>query len=132
MIKVEQIDGYEVCTEYVQGFYWRGNFGSGFSFPSDPQGNVELNKLKPIALEHYNKCIDGTYDVVKCNIEKFVTRRKLCECGSGEVPEQHLDARGIYLTHACTACEAEKLGRYRADVLTDCNYWTDEPIDEPD
>jgi hypothetical protein len=27
-------------------------------------------------------------------------------------------------------CEAEKLSHFRPDVLTDSNYWHDEPIDE--
>ncbi len=40
------------------------------------------------------------------------------------------DARGIFLCWTCPACEVEKLSHYRADVLTDPNYWHDEPIDE--
>jgi hypothetical protein len=42
-----------------------------------------------------------------------------------------IDARGIYLTFVCERCRDEKLSKYRADVLTDCNYWHIEPIDEP-
>jgi len=40
------------------------------------------------------------------------------------------DARGIFLTYTCPACHAKKMAGYRQDVLTDPNYWADEPIDE--
>lgn len=40
------------------------------------------------------------------------------------------DARGIFLTHVCDRCEKTKIKAYRADVLKNSNYWTDEPIEE--
>ena len=39
------------------------------------------------------------------------------------------DARGIPLTFVCDKCVDDKLKRYRQDVLTDSQYWADEPID---
>ena len=39
------------------------------------------------------------------------------------------DARGIYLCRVCDKCRDAKLSKYRPDVLTDSNYWADEPID---
>jgi hypothetical protein len=43
---------------------------------------------------------------------------------------QHYDARGIFLFYACATCyDAQRL-KYRDDVMTDPNYWHDEPIDE--
>ncbi len=59
-----------------------------------------------------------------------MARLQQCPCGSGEWPEAHHDARGIFLCYACDKCEAEKLSHYRPDVLTDPNYWADEPIEE--
>jgi hypothetical protein len=44
--------------------------------------------------------------------------------------EARYDARGIFLTYVCEKCEKEKLSHYRPDVLTDSNYWHDEPIDD--
>lgn len=55
---------------------------------------------------------------------------KNCDCGSGEIREAEYDARGIFLVYACDKCRKEKLSRFRPDVLTDPNYWTDEPIEE--
>lgn len=54
----------------------------------------------------------------------------LCPCGSGEHSWWEHDARGIPLCRVCDKCRKEKLGRYRPDVLTDPNYWTDEPVEE--
>jgi len=53
-----------------------------------------------------------------------------CMCGSGLIQEAQYDARGIYLCATCPKCEKEKLGHYRPDVLTDPDYWHDEPLDE--
>lgn len=54
-----------------------------------------------------------------------------CPCGSGLTANAEYDARGSFLTYACDRCRKEKLSRYRTDVLTDANYWSDEDI-EPD
>ena len=39
------------------------------------------------------------------------------------------DARGIYLVTVCEKCVDKKLAKYRPDILTDGNYWADEPIE---
>lgn len=54
---------------------------------------------------------------------------KLCICGSGKGRIERRDARGIFLTFACEDCWPEKSRTYRADVLSDPNYWADEEID---
>jgi cbb3-type cytochrome oxidase cytochrome c subunit len=53
-----------------------------------------------------------------------------CTCGSGLPSERQYDARGIYLQRTCKKCHRRKMMIYRPDVLTDPNYWHDEPIDE--
>jgi hypothetical protein len=58
--------------------------------------------------------------------------RNACGCGSGLAREAHHDARGIFLCYACAECEQEKLSHYRSDVLTDPDYWADEPIEPED
>jgi hypothetical protein len=40
------------------------------------------------------------------------------------------DARGIPLGRVCDTHRDQFLSRYRSDVLTDPNYWHDEPIEE--
>jgi len=58
----------------------------------------------------------------------MVTRQ--CDCGSGLTTYPIHDARHIFLTFACEQCEKEKLSHFRPDVLTDPNYWHDEPIED--
>jgi len=53
-----------------------------------------------------------------------------CHCGSGEPSYIEYDARGIPLTRCCRACRAERLSKYRPEVLTDQQYECDEPIEE--
>jgi hypothetical protein len=55
---------------------------------------------------------------------------RLCPCGSGKWSWWEHDARGIPLARVCDECCVDKLSRYRRDVLTDPNYYTDEPVEE--
>ena len=52
-----------------------------------------------------------------------------CSCGSGRSSWWEYEARGIALARVCEKCKKQKLSRYQRDVLTDPNYWTDEPIE---
>ena len=52
-----------------------------------------------------------------------------CPCGSGEPSRWQYDARGIELCRTCVKCHTRKMAGYRRDVLTDSNYWADEPIE---
>jgi hypothetical protein len=51
-----------------------------------------------------------------------------CTCQSGEYREAQYDARGIFLTYTCRKCQRAKLAGFRADVLTDADYWADETL----
>lgn len=42
------------------------------------------------------------------------------------------DARGIYLCRVCKNCVADKLSKFRKDVLHDPHYDCDEPIEPED
>lgn len=55
---------------------------------------------------------------------------KECKCGSGLESWWEHDARGIPLCRVCSKCRKENLAKYRQDVLSDANYWSDEPIEE--
>lgn len=56
-------------------------------------------------------------------------RERPCPCGSGLPSQWQYDARGIELCRTCDKCHAGKMSHYRRDVLTDPNYWCDEPIE---
>lgn len=53
-----------------------------------------------------------------------------CPCGSGKPSQWQFDARGIELCRTCDDCHKTKMSGYRSDVLTDANYWTDEPVED--
>jgi len=57
-------------------------------------------------------------------------RIRLCSCGSGEEHRANYDARGIFLTFTCSKCHKRKMSGFRPEVLTDPNYYADEPIEE--
>ena len=54
---------------------------------------------------------------------------RLCPCGSNKPSWWENDARGIPLARVCEKCRKQKLAKYRPDVLSDPNYWHDEPIE---
>ncbi len=60
----------------------------------------------------------------------FADPPRPCTCGSGLTCRAAHDARMIFLCYVCDKCEEERLGHFRPDVLTDPNYWHDEPIEE--
>ena len=53
-----------------------------------------------------------------------------CPCGSGEPSSPLIDARGIFCSYVCEACEEEVKSRYRPEVFEDASYACDEPIEE--
>lgn len=55
-----------------------------------------------------------------------------CPCGSGLPSYWQADARGIPLCRTCDDCHDRKMSGYRPDVLTDSQYWADEPIEPAD
>ena len=52
-----------------------------------------------------------------------------CRCGSGLTHHALYDARGIFVSYVCTKCEPSVRDRYRADIFTDADYWTDEEVE---
>lgn len=127
MQTTEIVDNTEIITTYYVSFTKPD--GSGWIFPSDQHGNAELEDLKPVGLENYKKCVDGTYPDLKRKLEKQVQEFPLCSCGSGEHPDDIHDARGIFVARVCSKCKKERLKGYRKEIFTDSDYYCDEPID---
>jgi hypothetical protein len=57
-------------------------------------------------------------------------RARRCPCGSGERRSMQYDARGIFLCFTCPKCHAQKMSKYRPEVLTDPNYECSEDVEE--
>lgn len=55
-----------------------------------------------------------------------------CPCGSGEPSQWLHDARGIPVARVCAKCERRVRAKYRPEIFTDSQYWTDEPVEPGD
>lgn len=53
-----------------------------------------------------------------------------CRCSSGLYKRELLDARGIFCTYVCDACEDGRRNEFNLEIFNDSSYKTDEPIDE--
>lgn len=61
----------ETIKECYREFNFRGESLGGFSFPCDDSGNVDVETLHPAALANYQKCLNGTFDVVDEGVITF-------------------------------------------------------------
>ena len=131
--KIEIAGNLKIRTEYCLEYRWNDGNGGGFAFPCTKDGVVELRFFsEPLAYRNYLSCNKGEFDVVCDGVKEYVYQTRLCDCGSMDESWPEHDARGIFLCRVCDNCKQDKLSKYRPEVLTDSNYYTDEPIDEPD
>lgn len=47
------------CEQYFYCFDYKGNPNSGYQFPCDKDGNIDMAKLAPCAQQNYAKLISG-------------------------------------------------------------------------
>jgi len=85
---------------YARNYDWCDDIDGGFSFDSDSEGNVFMDKLEPLALENYKDCVKhserfemnwyvATYEhsywenaTVKCSCGKVFEGGQACpNCG---------------------------------------------------
>ncbi len=52
-----------------------------------------------------------------------------CNCGSKLERYPLSDARGIFVSYVCKACEQETKAKFRPEIFEDPGYHADEPID---
>jgi hypothetical protein len=56
---------------------------------------------------------------------------KPCPCGSGFRRRELVDAKGYFCTFYCDKCEKEKRAKFRPEIFTDSNYYTEPGEDDP-
>lgn len=59
---------------YSRTFHWRTSPGSGFGFPCDEQGTIDIAALAEPARANLTDCLDGTFDVVDDGVQRYVNR----------------------------------------------------------
>lgn len=85
-----------------------------------------------VTIENITPTEDGRFDIEADGFRRVVSadgisRVNLCSCGSGEERRARRDGRGIFLTYTCSACDKEKMGRYRPEIL---GHYTEEDVIE--
>ena len=102
-MSIEIISHPETHTEvsFRRQYVWRNDTGAGFSFECDEEGNILPSN--PDAEKNYQKCIDGTFDVIDRGVERHEHSWRepavgRCHCGA----EVELDS---------FTCTCEKCGR---------------------
>jgi hypothetical protein len=88
---------------YEHEFLWHDSTGSGFGFECDENGNLSQD-INPAAKANYEKCVNGTFNVIDKGIVKHTRPYKidaigLCECGH----EVYLSS----FTNTCGNCFAD-------------------------
>lgn len=90
-------------TKYVRGFYWIDDPGSGFSFPCDADGNLDMATMSPEALDNLLLALtdervaySGVEEQDWSYTEPAVLR---CDCG------EHVSLDGFTCT--CERCGAD-------------------------
>lgn len=95
--------------------------GGFFAFRCDADGTIRLDELAPAARANAEACLRGE--------RRTADRGVIAEARQFDATWIEYDARGIPLGRVCDDCVATLRAKYRPDVLTDPNYWHDEPID---
>ena len=88
---------------------------------------VDLNDGEDAVITRAEDCHKAIVQLLDIALDRVEAG---CSCGSGLEKSAEYDARGIFLTYVCDDCRSAKLSRYRPDVLSDPDYWHDEPIDD--
>lgn len=131
-IEIDKENCEEIRTEYTRSYVWKHDPGSGFGFPCDKEGNVELDKMSPNAKQNYEACVNGDFIMIDEGVKARKSVIRLCRCGSLRYTYDLHDARGIFVNRVCSDCENEVRSRYRPEIFEDMNYEANEPIEPED
>jgi len=109
----------KIHTEFELSFVWKDTPSAGFGFPCNEKGN--LLPLKPEAIENYNNCINGKYDVIAEGIKKrswSYTNPAIGKCLCGE------DVVLSNFTNTCDKCDSDY--NMQGDLLASRSQWGEE------
>jgi len=89
--------------EYYIFYEWAEELGSGFMFPCNQDGDINFNGMEQVALDNYEKCENGEYEVVYQGMQRSVNRYwepaiGKCSCGKEVVLESN--------TNQCESCRS--------------------------
>lgn len=125
-IKILQERRVEEVYSYFIEYRWRDDQGAGFWFDCNQDGDINFNEMSEAAMENYEKCESGEYDVEYLGLQRIVDRivhPRIGQCSCGE------EVRLEYFTNHCDKC-----GQYyssHGQALKDPKYWGEETGEHP-
>jgi len=89
--------------EYYIFYEWAEQLDSGFMFPCNQDGDINFDDMDQEALDNYDKCENGEYEVVYQGLQRSINRYweptiSRCSCGHEVVLESN--------TNVCESCGA--------------------------
>ena len=111
---------------YFIFYEWVEQPGAGFHFPCNDQGEINFNKMKPAAVENYEKCESDEHEVIYRGLQRSVNRYTepaVGKCHSGS--EVLLESN----TNECSKCQ--RLYNSVGLELSDPSHWGEETGEHP-
>lgn len=113
-------------TSYYIFYEWAEELDAGFMFPCNQDGDIDFNSMSQEALDNYEKCESGEYEVVYHGLRRSVNTYREpavgeCSCGKEVVLESN--------TNQCKSC-----GSYYNAIgqqLSDPSNWGEETGEHP-
>ena len=112
---------YHVEKTYYRRFSWKNRPNAGFFFPCDVSGNVGQS-IDPAAKDNYNKCLNGTYDVIDEGIETHTNKWSDPAVGICNVCGEEVELFGF--TNTCDKCYTDY--NMSGQQLADRSQWGEE------
>ena len=108
---------------HALNFVYRGDTTAGFSFDCDKAGKVDVENMNPAGRENYEKCLDGTHDVIDKGVQSWENSYRVpavgkCECGREVQLEEH-GMSGI-------DCECGRIYNSSGQALAPRSQWGEE------
>jgi len=88
---------------YYIFYEWAEELNSGFMFPCNQEGIIDFENMEQVALDNYDKCESGEYEVVCQGLQREINRYSnpaiaRCSCGAEVTLESN--------TNVCDSCGA--------------------------
>lgn len=119
-IKILQERRVEEVYSYFIEYRWRDDLGAGFWFDCNQDGDINFNDMSEAALENYEKCESGEYDVEYMGLQRSVNRIVhprigKCSCGAE-----------IELENFTNRCKCGQYYNWCGQSLKDPEHWGEE------
>jgi hypothetical protein len=95
---------FECGTNYLRSFEYKDpkKSGSGFAFPCNEKGEVDIDKLNPAALQNFTDCLVGS-EVIDQGVVAYPWRQTIPAIGECDYCGEQVELHGFTNTCECGA-----------------------------